>query len=856
MKKLLLIDGNSMLFRAFYATYSTNLMKTSDGIYTNAIFGFASMLKKAIDTIQPDKLMVAFDHDKNTYRYAMYPEYKGTRAKLPEELKMQFPLVREYLDALKITHHEQSGMEADDIIGTIANTSPEYEVSILTSDKDMLQLVSDKVTVWLMQKGITEMAEMTPEAVYERFGLRPQQIVDLKGLSGDPSDNIPGVRKVGDKTAIKLLTEYDSVENLYDHIDEVKGKLHDNLVEDRDLAFMSKQLAQIIIDGNVDIDLENCDYQLQSADAYNFYVRYQMRSFANKIDLTQLKKEETVKAVEGQPAYEPVKPQHLDKLTSDKIGNKAALYIDDKLTVGIVSDKGAYFGQFLKDETFRAFLADQNTVKTVYDLKRWYHIGHDKGFEIRGEIIDLMILSFLDDVKVKTFNDLISKHGLFDGERVSELSLFDLDADDEKAALDAGKLFYIEDKIVSSVKEKGMYDLYLNVELPLAEVLAEMEIQGIRVDVSVLDRIEKETEVKMEQLEHSIHTHAGHTFNINSPKQLAEVIYDELKLTRSTKRSTDAKILGKLVNAHPIIADILDYRKYSKLYSTYAHGLKKYIESDGKIHTVFNQCIAETGRLSSSDPNLQNISVRNEETQQIRAAFIPEEGCVLVGADYSQVELRMLAHMAKVDGLIDAFRQGIDVHTKTAMDVFRVSAEDVTPLMRRQAKAINFGIDYGMSEFGLAENLQISLYEARNFIDSYFRSYPQIRDFMNEQIEFCRQHGYVETLLKRRREIPEIHSSNRNIQQFGQRAAMNAPVQGSAADLMKIAMINVYNRLKKENLQAKLILQIHDELILNVPESEKDYVTSLVEDEMENAMTLLVPLVAEGTSGTNWLEVK
>ncbi|MBQ1827194.1 MAG: DNA polymerase I, partial [Erysipelotrichaceae bacterium] len=460
MKKLLLIDGNSMLFRAFYATFSTNLMKTSDGIYTNAIFGFASMLKKAIDTIQPDKVMVAFDHDKNTYRYAMYPQYKGTRAKLPEELVMQFPLVREYLDALKITHHEQSGLEADDIIGTIANNSSGYDVSVLTSDKDMLQLVNDRVTVWLMQKGITEMAEMTPEAVFERFGLRPQQIVDLKGLSGDPSDNIPGVRKVGDKTAIKLLTEYDSVENLYDHIDEVKGKLHDNLVEDRDLAFMSKQLAQIIIDGDVSIDLDKCDYQLQSADAYNFYVRYQMRSFANKIDLAHLQKSPEVSASKDHPAYEPVKAVRAEKLTSDKIGKHAAVFVDENRNVGIVSEKGAFCGKYLKDETFRSFLADETTAKTVYDLKYWYHLGHELGFEIKGEIIDLMILSFLDDVKVKTFSDLISKFSLFDSERVREVSLFDLEGDDEKPALDAGKLFYIEDQIVGSVKEKGMYDLY------------------------------------------------------------------------------------------------------------------------------------------------------------------------------------------------------------------------------------------------------------------------------------------------------------------------------------------------------------------------------------------------------------
>lgn len=859
MKKLLLIDGNSMLFRAYYATAYGNMMQTSDGIYTNAIFGFASMLKKALDLIQPDSVMVAFDADKNTYRYQMYPEYKGTRSKAPDELKMQFPIIREYLDALHITHYEQSGLEADDIIGCLSRMADDYDINVLTSDKDMLQLIKDNVKVLLMVKGISDMALMDEAAVYERFQLKPLQIIDLKGLSGDPSDNIPGVRKVGDKTAIKLLNDFETVENLYLHIDEVKGKLHDNLVEDRDNAFMSKKLATIITDQKVDIDLDKCKYDLESYDAYNFYTRYQMRSFASKIDLNKVKKEEKVmeSLEEKQQQYRSVKAVRMDRINAEDIKGCAAIHFENENEIALVNDETACYGNLLQQQAFLDYLKDETSTKVVYDLKKWYHLADRYHFEIKGTIYDLMLMAFLDDVKIKSFTDLVGKYQLLDERKqVEEVSLFDYDGNDDQLALDCGKLWYLKDILIKNVTDKEMMQLYKEVELPLVEVLASMELTGIRVDETVLDRIAQQTLEKMNVLEENIYTLAGHRFNINSPKQLGDVIYDELKLARSTKRSTDAKVLSKLEGTHPIIGEILEYRKYSKLYSTYAFGLKKYIDSDRKIHTVFNQCVAETGRLSSSEPNLQNISVRNEETQQIRAAFIPEEGCVFVGADYSQVELRVLAHMANVTGLIEAFNEGIDVHTKTAMDVFNVSQQEVTPLMRRQAKAINFGIDYGMSEFGLAENLQISFNQAREFISSYFASYPQIREFNNDQIQFCQQHGYVKTIMNRRREIPEINNTNRNIQQFGQRAAMNAPVQGSAADLMKVAMINVYKRLKKENLKSRLILQIHDEVILNVPIEERETVMKLVEEEMENAMKLRVPLVAQASSGDNWLEVK
>ncbi|MCR5067647.1 MAG: DNA polymerase I [Erysipelotrichaceae bacterium] len=857
MEKLLLIDGNSMLFRAYYATVYGNRMSSSSGVPTNAIYGFALMLSRALKTIDPKYVLVAFDHGKDTYRHKEYPEYKGTRREIPEDLVAQFPVVREYLDSLHIVRYEQEGLEADDIIGCLAaQNNREYEVSILTSDKDILQLVDDNTTVWLMQKGITEMARMDPQAVYERFTLVPRQIIDLKGLAGDPSDNIPGVSKVGDKTAIKLLNDYKTVEGVYEHIDEIKGKLQENLINDRDKAFMSKRLATIITDADIDVDITGCLNVPEGRDAYDFYMRYDMRSLADKVDLSGEKvRIETPKRQFREKSFITVK-----SIAGANLSDKTAIALDEQSgLVALCNENGGFdmkLDDFLDDPDVRAFLLSEK-VKIVYDIKKWYHLLASRLLDMKGNNQDLMIMAFLCDSKLKNISDLFARYGLSaDLKSASQLDLFDTSDDYQPLNQQASRLLFVAEELSEQLHEKDMEDLYYQLELPIARILADMEMTGVCCNESTLDEIAAKTSEKIEYHQQRVWELAGKQFNINSPKQLAEVIYDDLALTRSSKRSTDVKVLSKLADRHPIIDEILQYRKYSKLYSTYAFGLKKYIQKDGKIHTVFNQCIAETGRLSSSDPNLQNISVRNEESQLIRSAFVPEEGCVLVGADYSQVELRMLAHMADEKNLIDAFCQGMDIHTKTAMDVFGVSEENVTSAMRRQAKAINFGIDYGMSAFGLSEQLQIPVSMARDFIDTYYRQYPKVREFMENTIRECQEKGYVTTILKRRREIPEISSPDHNVREFGKRAAMNAPVQGSAADLIKLAMIRVYDELKRRNLKSRLILQIHDELILNVPVEEKDIIMEMVEREMEQAMKLKVPLLAQSTWGNNWMEVK
>lgn len=857
MKKLLLIDGNSMLFRAYYATVYGQSMSTSSGIPTNAIYGFALMLQKALKDIEPEYVFVAFDSDKTTYRHQIYPEYKGTRSETPEDLKTQFPIIREYLDALHITHYEKSGLEADDIIGSIAKQTRDYKIAILTSDKDLLQIVDDNTDVFLMQRGITEMARMDSEAVLEKYELTPKQIIDLKGLAGDSSDNIPGVTMVGDKTATRLLKEYKTIEGVYENIDKIKGKLQQNLINDKEKAYLSKKLATIIVDADLsDIDLSKTIYQKESKDAYDFYLKYQMKSLAGKVDLSITSENEEI----TEESFKERKFSLVSSIETEKLIGKALICInDDNQLLSIINEKNAYnilFSDFINCQNCLNYLAN-NEQKVFYNLKNWYHLANKNSFEINGNNIDLMVVAFLCDSKIKTIDNLLAKYNLTlkVEEKDNQLDLFSENNNSTELNTISNRLFYLTKILLKELKQKEMESLYFDVERPLIKILADMEIVGISVDEKVLDSIAKDTAKKIAHYEKEIHRLANKEFNVNSPKQLAEVIYDDLKLARSTKRSTDAKVLGKLIDAHPIIEEVLQYRKYAKFYSTYAFGLKKYIEEDGKIHTKFNQTVAETGRLSSSDPNLQNISIRSEDTSSIRSAFIPEEGCVLLAADYSQVELRLLAHLSQEERLIDAFKKGLDAHTKTAMDIFSVEEDKVTPLMRRQAKAINFGIDYGMSAFGLAENLNIPVGIARDFIDSYFEKYPNVKKYMDDTVAKCEQTGYVTTLLNRRREIPEIKHRNRNIKEFGKRAAMNAPVQGSAADLIKVAMINVYNQLNKRNLKSKLILQIHDELIFNVPLEEKNEVMQIVKEQMEQALTLSVPLKVEASFGRNWLEV-
>ncbi len=856
MEKLLLVDGNAMLFRAYYATVYGQPMKTSAGVPTNAIFGFATMLAKAIENIRPEYILVAFDTGKKTFRHDMYPAYKGQRPPVPADLITQMPIARQYLKALQIQQYEQDGLEADDIIGSSARQfSDRYEVCILSSDRDLLQLIGPHTVVWMMKKGISEMECMDSTSLQDQYQLTPQQIIDWKGLAGDASDNIPGVSKVGDKTAVRLLNEYGSVEGVYANIDSIKGKLQENLLKDKDQAMLSKQLATIKTDAPLDIDIKDCGYQLNSRQALAFYQKYEMRSFMAKTEVSS-------------DTGPTVSIMTVSQLPAAVNHGQWALFADiceDKLDgISLTDGTAGYYesiDNLAKDEVWRQWLAADN-VKIVYDIKQWYHWQDDYKFTINGRIVDTMIVSFLTDCKIKSLADLQLKYHIETADSYQQVyqgqqSLF---FDEARHAAYCGQLaaglLKASAVMLQQLNDLEMNDLYYNVELPLAEVLYEMEKTGLRVDVSKMAEIAKATAAKVDVLQQQIYQSAGTSFNINSPKQLAEVLYDRLQLTAGHKRSTDVKALTKLAGSHPIINLLLDYRKYSKYYSTYAYGLQKYIQPDGRIHTVFNQCVTETGRLSSSEPNLQNISVRNEETQKIREAFIPEPGCVFVGADYSQVELRLLAHMADETSLIEAFKQGMDIHTKTAMDVFNVTEEQVTPLLRRQAKAINFGIDYGMTDFGLAERLDIPVSQAHEFITAYYQRYPKIHQFMLQTVADCQRDGYVKTLLNRRREIPEINDSNHAIAEFGKRAAMNAPVQGSAADLIKIAMINVRNRLKAEKLHGQLVLQIHDELIINVPEAERAKTMVIVSEEMERAMSLKVPLVAQASWGNNWLEVK
>ena len=752
---------------------------------------------------------------------------------------------------------KKSGLEADDIIGSIAKQTRDYKIAILTSDKDLLQIVDDNTDVFLMQRGITEMARMDSEAVLEKYELTPKQIIDLKGLAGDSSDNIPGVTMVGDKTATRLLKEYKTIEGVYENIAKIKGKLQQNLINDKEKAYLSKKLATIIVDADLsDIDLSKTIYQKESKDAYDFYLKYQMKSLAGKVDLSITSENEEI----TEESFKERKFSLVSSIETEKLIGKALICInDDNQLLSIINEKNAYnilFSDFINCQNCLNYLAN-NEQKVFYNLKNWYHLADKNSFEINGNNIDLMVVAFLCDSKIKTIDNLLAKYNLTlkVEEKDNQLDLFSENNNSTELNAISNRLFYLTKILLKELKQKEMESLYFDVERPLIKILADMEIVGISVDEKVLDSIAKDTAKKIAHYEKEIHRLANKEFNVNSPKQLAEVIYDDLKLARSTKRSTDAKVLGKLIDAHPIIEEVLQYRKYAKFYSTYAFGLKKYIEEDGKIHTKFNQTVAETGRLSSSDPNLQNISIRSEDTSSIRSAFIPEEDCVLLAADYSQVELRLLAHLSQEERLIDAFKKGLDAHTKTAMDIFSVEEDKVTPLMRRQAKAINFGIDYGMSAFGLAENLNIPVGIARDFIDSYFEKYPNVKKYMDDTVAKCEQTGYVTTLLNRRREIPEIKHRNRNIKEFGKRAAMNAPVQGSAADLIKVAMINVYNQLNKRNLKSKLILQIHDELIFNVPLEEKNEVMQIVKEQMEQALTLSVPLKVEASFGRNWLEV-
>ena len=857
MSKILLVDGNAMLFRAYYASKYGRMMTTSNGIPTNAVYGFITMFKKALELIQPDYVCVAWDSGKPTFRHQTYDAYKGTRKQLDEELIVQMPIVREYLDSAHISRYEQEGIEADDIIGSLSKKYSEHETIILSSDRDLLQLVDASTTVLLMKKGITEMQMVDEKECMDSFGVTPPQIIELKGLMGDTSDNIPGVKGVGEKTALNLLTQYGTVSNVYEHIDEIKGKLKEKLVDGKELAELSLYLATIVRDADLNITLDECKYDLDIQGQNEFFKKYEMKSLVTEIkqEIVEEKNEMTFHVVNNFSILKDNVTIYLDVDQEDyKYANIYGLAICDSKKIEYME-----WNDVLNNSSVLEFLKTAN--KNVYDVKRYYHLMNRENIEFNADF-DSMIASFLIDNSVNSYENFINKY------EFKCIELNDVYGKPGKPmfADEIQRFEYIQGylprlhEVSNQLKEdlikENCKDLFENIEMPLARVLFEMENNGVSVDVNVLNKIADDTLIEIEKCNELIYEYAGHEFNVNSPKQLAVVLYDELGLKAGKKRSTAVDVLEKLRFYHPIIDVILKQRKHQKLYSTYALGLVKHIQNDGKIHTTFNQCLTTTGRLSSSEPNLQNISVRDEEGREIRKAFVASENHVLVSADYSQIELRMLAHMANVNKMIDAFNHNLDIHTDTAMHIFNVNEDEVTSLMRRQAKAVNFGIVYGMSAFGLSEQLNITPTEAKNFIDTYFETYPNIQKFMNESIQICEEKGYVTTLFNRKRYIPEIHDKNYMIREFGKRAAMNAPIQGSSADLIKVAMNNIYKRMKQLNCKSKMILQIHDELIFDVPYEEKEMMLSLVSEEMESAMKLTVPLKAQAIASNNWYEAK
>lgn len=862
-KDILLIDGNSMLFRAYHATaYRGNFMSTSTGVPTNAVFGFSNMINKAIQILEPAYVMVAWDAGKPTFRHMQFKEYKGTRKEVDPELKVQFPIAREFLDAYHIFRYEEEGIEADDIIGSLSKRYPEHKIHILSSDKDLLQLIDDTTDVLLMKKGITDMQLTDEKVLYEMMELKPKQIIDLKGLSGDTSDNIPGVRGIGDKTAIKLLHAYDSVEGVYEHIDELKGKQKEKLLEDKEIALLSKQLATIKTDCHFAFDLEDFKFSPDYETLNEFYRKYEMNSLILKN--TGIKEEKKWKQAEIITSLKQISIEENMCIVLDH--DNEPYYESSLLGIVLQNSVGVYYmykEDMLLDETLQQYL-NSDIPKFAYDVKTIYHLLNRYGFAFKPFTLDLMIACFTCDNNINNYEKFLHHFHFVEAKAKADIYgksgkpiLVDEKEKMEYLQTKVQMHYSCKDKIVKEIKEKDLEYVLYEMEMPLSYILYKMEKAGICTSVEILNEIGDKTLSIIHSCEKEIYALCGHEFNVQSPKQLGEVLFDELGLKSGRKRSTAIDVLEKLKDAHPIVPLLIQHRKYQKIYSTYAEGLKKHIQKDGKIHTIFNQCLTQTGRLSSSEPNLQNISARDEEAKQIRKAFMAEEGHYLYSADYSQIELRVLAHMAKEEKMIEAFNQSLDIHTKTAMEIYGLkNKEEVSANMRREAKVVNFGMVYGQTDFGLSEELHISRNEAKEFMERYFASYPGIHDFMEETVNFCKENGYVTTMFARRRYIPEINDKNYMTREFGKRAAMNAPIQGSAADLIKLAMIKVDALMQEHHLKSRMILQVHDELVFDVFEEEKEIMEKIVKEAMEHVVELSVPLLVDGGFAKNYYDVK
>lgn len=867
MEELILIDGNSLLFKAFYATsYTGNYMVNRNGIPTNGVYGFARMVEKIIST-NPKYVIVAFDYGKKTFRNELLDTYKATRKETPQELVPQFALAREYLTAHNITWYEVEGYEGDDIIGTLVDFGEknDLKVSVYTGDKDANQLISSQTTIYRTVKGVTELDIYNEQTLLDKYGLKPDQFRDFLGLMGDSSDNIPGIKGVGEKTALKLLHQYGTIEGLQEHQDEIKGKMGEKIRAGMEDALMSKKVATILRDIPIDVDLEKATYQ-----GYDYET---LKSFYEKYDMNSLIKSMTTEAAPKKELKLEI-VDHMPEITKD-----SAVYpsIYDTnyhrsiiLGYGIYNDEQAYFISYenaLKDESFLAYLKDENKKKYGYDIKSAVIGSRWNGIEINGYIFDLSLASYVLEPAIKEELKYVCTHFDYEGVQYDE-EVFGKGAkkhipeDDILASHIVSKakaIYELKDVVTKELKDKNQYELYENIELPVTRILGEMEFAGTEIDLDVLKEMDTAFDETIEKLANDIYRISGTTFNISSPKQLGQVLFENLGLKGGKKTktgySTSQDVLEKIIDAHPVVPLVLEYRMLTKLSSTYLKGLQEQVFPDNKIHTIYKQTLTHTGRLSSVDPNLQNIPVRSEEGKLIRKAFVSHNG-YLVSFDYSQIELRILAHMAHVTNLIDAFNQGKDIHRHTAALVFGVKDEEVTPQMRSQAKAVNFGIIYGMSEFRLSKDIGMSISEARDFINKYFETYPEVKTYMDEVVETCKKQGYVSTLLNRKRYIPTINDKNFMVRQQAQRYAMNTPIQGTGADILKLAMIEVDKALKEKNLKSQMILQVHDELIFDVFEDELEEVMSLVKEKMENCIKMDVPLIVEGNYAKNWCELK
>ncbi|MFI3163626.1 MAG: DNA polymerase I [Bacillota bacterium] len=848
MEKLILIDGNSLINRAFYATPLT--LTDDAGNHTNAVYGFVNMLQKIIKEKSPTHMAVAFDLKAPTFRHEMYPEYKGTRKGMPEEMRPQFPVIKQLLSLMNIAIYEKEGLEADDILGTIS-ANAKIPVEILTGDNDYLQLITENVLISITKKGISELESYTPEYLKEKMGLVPSQIVEMKSLMGDASDNIPGVRGIGEKTALKLLYEFETLDGVYANIETQKGKLKEKLEADMDMAYLSRKLAKI--NTNADFPYDYADMNLTmpfSAEVFAMMTKLRLKTLLKPEFFVEnvAKNAEMLTVRENEEKFETVEIENLADLPN--FTGDFAIYVDDSVEIfdGEKNYKIAVTGDMFGiniDEVFAVLkpaLENENQIKTVYDYKKLKHILASSGVNLNGVKSDILLMQYVADFiqTIKYFEDVCTHFNVSTSQKGVALSK-------------------LEKILTAKLESENTQGIYFDMERPLADVLYEMEVSGFAVDKEKLEFLGDGYREKITKLEREIHELAGGAFNINSPKQLSKILFDDLLLTSGKKtktgKSTGVEVLEEIQDSHPIVPKILEFRKYSKLLSTYVEGMKSQIEADGKIRTVFFQALTSTGRLSSREPNLQNIPIRTEEGKILRSVFIGSGENMLVSADYSQIELRLLAHFSGDETLVKAFNEGQDIHRATAAKVMGVPFEDVSADERRTAKAVNFGIIYGISAYGLAKQLGIFAKEATQFINAYFEQYSKVQDYMHQNVENAKQKGYAETYIGRKRAIREINSSNYNVRSFGERAAMNMPLQGSAADIIKIAMIRVSKSLKEAGLQAKLILQVHDELIIDTPPHEVEAVKAILKKDMEN-FDFAVPLDIGMAVGKDWSEAK